>query len=188
MIFHTIKTITVGQFGEIVSFKDINLIKRINIPVFPFMLKMAYSRLLNEWNNISNKDKIEAEINKNKTKLKHLTQINIHYKIMIDMLKLSALYGLKKPKELLIKQYIYIYKKEPKTQADFEKIYKDIDLKIRRYKQMYGNGEEENNNVDFEQLIINIEMILAPVTIRDKKLYTLPKYIEMASKKIKENG
>jgi hypothetical protein len=150
------------------------------------ILIKKYNNLLYEWNQLSNKDKVNKEFNKNKHKLKSLLQINVQYKIMFKLLDIVAKYGIKEAKEGLISIYTSIYKKEPKTAADYIKISKDIDLKIRRYKQKYGQ-EESEEGIGFEDLVSNIELILAPMTIRDKKLYILPKYIEQAAKKAKSH-
>jgi hypothetical protein len=169
-------------------FNDISKIKRVNIYMPKFLINKYYEKLIKEWNVINNSDKLEKELNDNKHKLKLLTQINVIYPIMLKMLDLTAKYGLKSSRDLLTKLYIDIYKREPKTAEDYEKIYKDVNIKILKYKQRYSDDDnKKKNNVDFEQLIINLEIILAPVTLRDKKLYTLPKYIELASKKIKQN-
>lgn len=189
MIFHNIKTITIGEFVELISFSELNLIKRFKIPLPNNLMVKARNKLISDYNELTNNDEVSSEIRNNVHKLKSLTQINIHYRIMLDMLRLTAMYGNKKAKKLLIETYKYIYKKEPKTAEDYEKIDKDINLKIKRYKQRYSNDNDENNEkLDIEKLIINIEIVLAPVNIRDKKLHSLPKYIEMASQKIKTNG
>lgn len=188
MIFHNKRTITTGEFSEMVTYKDLNKVKRINIWMPKLILKKYYSDLIYEWNRISNKDKIDKELRDNSHKLKMLIQINLQYPIMLKLLDIAAKYGLKESKEALVKIYTELYKKEPKTAQDYEKIAKDVELKIKRYKQRYGQEQEDSESVEFEQLLVNIEIILAPVTIRDKKLFTLPKYIEMASKKIKQNG
>lgn len=187
MIFHNTRTITIGGFSEMVTYKDYRKVLRFNIWLPEFILVKKYNSLLYEWNKLSNGDKVNKEFNRNKHKLKSLVQINIQYKIMLQLLDMAAKYSIKEAKEGLISIYSSIYKKEPKTAADYEKIAKDIDLKIRRYKQKYGQ-EQTEEGIEFEDLLTNIEVVLAPVTIREKKLYTLPKYIEMAAKKIKQNG
>ena len=192
MIFHNLRTITVGDFSEMVTYSDLSKLKRRNVPVPKRMLKRAYSDIILEWNKLNNSDKLEKEIRESGHKIKLLTQLNIQYPIMLKMLRLVAKYNNKKAKELLNNVYIKVYNKEPKTADDYLRIYKDIDLKIRKYKQRYGNEqkEEKTDSFDFEKLITNIELILAPLQIREKKMYTLPRYIDIATNKIKhkENG
>lgn len=194
MIFHNTRTITVCQFSEMVMFNDLSKVLRFGVKLPKYILLRRYQKLLIEWNSLNNSDKIDSQIRENSHKLKQLIQINIFYKIMMDMLNITAKFGnIKKKgedkgsKDLLIEVYSYIYKRKPKTSADYERIVKDIDLKIRRFKQRFAE-EDKDEGIDFEQLVINIETILAPVTIRDKKLYTLPRYINMASEKMKKNG
>ncbi len=191
MIFHTIRSITIGEFAEMMNFEDKTIINRLGIWIPKKIIEKRYSSLILEWNKLSNKDKIDDLIDENKHKLKMLIQVNIHYRIMSELLYIVAMYNIPEARKLLIDVYKYIYHKEPKTQKDYEKILKDLDLKIKKFKQMYGNGEnkeEVKEKFDFEKLIINIENILSPLSIRDKKLYVLPKYIELATQKIKQNG
>jgi hypothetical protein len=186
MIFHTIRTISIGDFAEMMEYKDINKVKRFNIWIPKALILKYHSKLIYAWNQIANKNEIRKQISENKHKLKQLIQINIQYPIMLKCLDMVAKFGHKEYKDVLVRTYSYIYKKEPKTTEDYVRLMTDIDLKIRKYKQRYGQ-EQAVEGIDFEDLIVNVEIMLAPLTIRDKKLYTLPKYIEMASKKIKSN-
>jgi len=60
---------------------------------------------------------------------------------------------------------------------------------LRRYLQAAKLEEEKkegSKELDFESFLIGLELIIAPANIRDRKLYTLPKYIDLALKKKKD--
>ena len=196
MIFHTIRTITVGEFSEMQTLDDRLMIKRINVWLPYGLVNKAYERLVTAYNKNTNSKQVNELFDESSHKLSILIKVNIQFSSLLKLIDMAAkvrLLGYEdkfKEVEIHLKEaYKLIYKREPSTQKDYERVARDSELAIKRYKQMYPDKpEDDKQEVDFEQIIVNTEAILAPMTIRDKKLYTLNRYFEMAAKKIKSNG
>lgn len=198
MIFHNKQTITIGQFSELVTMDDHSLVKRFKIWIPKKILVKRVQMLKAEFNRLINKREIDKLISKDLHRLSMVNRINIQYPALLKLIDLTAKYKLleiaseeeyQKLFDVLIKAYNRLYKREPKTTADYEKVEKDYIKLQKKYKQMYPEQEEEaQKKLDIEELVITIESVLAPVTIRDKKLYTLPKYLDQVTKKTQDNG
>lgn len=194
MIFHTIRTITIGEFADMVTHNDINTIKRIKIWLPKFAIKKAYSKLLYEYNKTTNKKEVKEVIEKDKHNLSTILKINIQYSSLIELIDIQKKIKLagseKASAEInshIIELYKLIYNREPKSNDDYERVYKDRELAIKRFKQQNIEDDNKDEGIDFEALIKKVEEAIAPVTIRDKKLYTLNGYIANAALKMKNN-
>ena len=198
MIFHTKRTITIGQFSELVTFNDTSLIKRVNIWIPKRILNTKLRALVTEFNRLINKREIDKLISKDIHRLSMINRINIQYPSLLKLIDLTAKYKLlgvgseeeyDKLKYILKTAYKRVYNREPNKESDYIKVAKDYERLRKKYKQMYPDEETKDvKQLDVEELIVTIESAIAPVTIRDKKLYALPKYLELVTKKTEQNG
>jgi len=187
MIFHTINTMTIGMFADMELENNLKYLLRFNIWVPQSILRKKRRKIVEAFNKLTNKKEVDKLISKDIHRLKMLNTINIQYKIMIRLLDLVAKFNDKSIKKVLDDLYNDRYGKYPKTQADYGRIRKDNDLLIRKFNQQI-QGEEVAEQEPFDKILARLELILAPMQIRDKKLSTFGIYTSLASEKIKENG
>lgn len=188
MIFETVYTITIGRFAEMMETGDINMCKRVNIWLPKKIVEKGYIKLIKEFNETTNKEgseqKEKQEVNDGFDKL----AVNYQLLYFESMEKLISIWyqtfdkGVRKKIDELFK---IKYGKTP-SEEDFLRIPKDKNLLIEKAQQVFSTPEE-NKKVDFEANVINLENALSPITIRDKKLYTYTKYLNLALKKV-DNG
>jgi len=62
MLFHNKYTISIGKLGVLLDSQNINLVKRINIPMPKFLLSRAYSNLIVQVNETLNRTALNKEI------------------------------------------------------------------------------------------------------------------------------
>lgn len=181
MIFHNIYTITIGRFAEMMETGDISLVCKYSVWLPKKILTKRYTKLIIAFNNLTNEKTSKKKVNESFSKL------SVNYQLMYfeALEKMISIWyktldkGVRKDIDELFKMK---YGKTP-DEKDFLRIPKDKKMLIERATQVYYSAEE-NKKVDFEADIISLENILAPITIRDKKLYTYNKYVNLALKKV----
>lgn len=196
MIFHSMRSITIGDFSEMITAKDKNMVKRVNFWVPKWMINKAYSNLITEYNKNTNEKEVNEILEADKHKLSLMIKINLQFTSLLKLIEMAEKLKLlgydeefEKVNEKLIEVYKIVYGREPNEGYDYKKVKRDRELSIKRYRQMYPNKKEEDNKqIDFEEVIVKTELVLAPLTIREKKLYTLNRYLAMAALKMKNNG
>ena len=183
MIFHTYKTITIGRFAEMQELNDLSLLKRLPVPLPRIMLERAFKRLMVAYNEYANADKLRALIETDAGKIKAMYKINYFDALekAIASWIISQDADLKRTVDELFKTH---YKRYPKNDEDLARVTKDKELFILKYKQIFEDETPEENKEapSFESYLVQLEMALAPVTIRDKKLYLLQMYIDKATR------
>jgi len=183
MIFYNLNNITIGQFDDLLL--DNNYVKRIVwFPVPKKIVRKKAAKIISDFNKNRNKDH-QSKIYKAFDKLSVANKLsNVYpaiYQGFMACYKLTALTG-----------------KAPEVMAEFEQMFRDVFLMEptpeavqsipKKMEKLEGiiEDEEKPEQFDFsEYLIIYLEPILTPLTIRDKKLVHLHKYEELAVKKIK---
>lgn len=188
MIFHTINTMTIGRFADIERSGNLKLVMRYRLWVPKWYLIEVKRRITTDYNKIGNENNIRKLISSDVHRLKMINKINILYPTLLELKKLTDKYDDKEIEELFINCYESLYNKKPSTENDYKKIEKDHSLIARKFAQLTEINKSEDNKIDFNQLLLNTELILSPMTIRDKYLSELPSIFELASKKIKGNG
>jgi len=196
MIFHTIRTIRIGDFSEMLTAKDRHMVKRVPIWLPEWLIDKYYSKLITSHNKNTNEKQVKELLEEDKHRLLMLVKVNLQYSALIDLIEMAEevkSLGYSKKfviiKEKLKEVYRLIYNRDPKTEKDYKKVRRDKELAIKRYKQQYPDKEiKEVKEIDFEEIIIKTELALAPLSIREKKLYTLNRYLAMAALKMKPNG
>jgi hypothetical protein len=187
MIFHTIYTITIGKFAEMMETGDLNRCKRVNIWLPKKIVSKGYTKLIKQFNESSNK---EGTDRKEKEQVNDgFDRLSVDYKLMWfqameKMIQIWYQTFDKQVRKDIDELFKAKYGKTP-TEEDFLRIPKDHKLLIEKAQQVFTTPEE-NKKVDFEANVISLENALAPITIRDKKLYLFNKYIDLALKKVKK--
>lgn len=187
MIFHTIDTMTIGGFADMQLENNLKYLLRFNIWAPQRILVKKRKKIIEQFNKLTNEKEVNKLISKDMHRLKMLNTINIQYKIMIRLLELVGKFNDKGMKKVLDELYHDRYGKYPTTQADYGRIRKDNNLLIRKFNQQ-AQGEEVETSPEFKEILARLELILAPMQIRDKKLSTFGIYTALASEKIKGNG
>ncbi|PNX47943.1 MAG: hypothetical protein BV457_04750 [Thermoplasmata archaeon M9B1D] len=198
MIFHTKNSITIGQFADMIGSDNRNMIKKYSIWMPKKAINKAYKKLMFDFNKLVNEDQIRKVLQKDLHKLSMLNRIKIQYPILLKLIDIISKFKLlnfghadeiKYLETILYNAYFEIYHRYPKSESDYLRVSKDFDLILRRYLQAAKLEEEKkegSKELDFESFLIGLELIIAPANIRDRKLYTLPKYIDLALKKKKD--
>ena len=84
-------------------------------------------------------------------------------------------------------EYLLDIQSKRTWKIDHSKIITDYELfknRILQKQAIETINSSTNDSVSFELILAKTEMILAPLTLREKKLYTLPIYFDLAAKKI----
>lgn len=187
MIFHTIYTITIGRFAEMLEIGDINYCKRLPIWLPKKIVKKYHNKLLVEYNKISNKNKIKELISDDFDKI--AVNYEIKYYELIERL-IGIWYQLdgiakKNVRNNIDEMYFKKFGINP-DEKDFINVVNKRKLLIEKAQQVFAEPKE-NKEYSFEDDIRKLERILIPITIRDKKLYLLSKYIDDAVRLSNQN-
>jgi hypothetical protein len=185
MIFNTIYTITIGEFAIMQKLENPNLIKRINIWIPEKMVKKAYSKLISKHNINYSPNKIKELTTEGFDRLGVGLEIE-RYEILYKIVQIwYQLYGepKKKAKEYIDKISTDLFGK-PLEEKEFEKIVKKRTLLIEKAQQVFGDGKEDDEKIEynFEKDVIRLEKYYP--NIRQQKLYTLPDYVELLKERI----
>ena len=187
MIFHTVNTITIGQYAELLSIRDNDLIKRINIPVLKSQKIKAIKKLNYDFNKLISGNEFERLIRKDLNMLNNLIKLNIQYPMLLKLSDMLIKYKTEEIKNNFNTIYKAIYGVDANGKIDHSKIITDYELfknRILQKQAIETINSSTNDSVSFELILAKTEMILAPLTLREKKLYTLPIYFDLAAKKI----
>ena len=185
MIFHTINTITIDEFGY--CFQRIETIKRFNIWVPKKWQQKAFSKLVKNYNKISNKEKEHDILSNEFEALKFEFKIRA-LDIVREILN-KAWLDFEIPEEIL-----EIYKDEcfkdftMKTPDLYKQSLSDLNHRIDRLTDGWKTLKAEQNagaKMDFTDLVIRIKRLLDGKEIGKEKLYMMPYYIDEANKNMK---
>lgn len=186
MIYHTINTITIDNFG--MGFREPSKIKRIPIPWPKKWEQIAFKKLADEHNKLTNKDQIddilEDKYHAFKLGLK-IEKLNTMFIGIEGMLKIF----LDPDPDMLVlfKEY---FRKDFEIN-DLERILREIKKLRSKYNAIisklenqaqYQNENKTDDSInDFEKLVINLEGWLYPQKIGLEKLYKIPYFIDKAA-------
>ena len=188
MIYKTIYTISIDEFSRLLTTDNYNIVCKIWLP--KYLSKIGYVRLMNQYNELFNKDKIKEMFLSDAYKLILYNTINNTLKglrISVDLLlkyeKNISKNDIKIIKEEFKKRYgIYPEKKEHIQ-------YIDNEIRKKSYKLKEANKQKTENNITFEDVIFYVQSILNIGYInRDMSLYAFYTQYKEATKKIKQNG
>jgi hypothetical protein len=178
MIFYNKYTISIGRLSILLDSQNINLVKRINIPLPKFFVVRAYNKFLHEVKETLNKSAIEKDIERTLIKTKLYNKAFNLYPALVDLCSIGW------TKEILerIKDITGI---ELKRLEDRKFLIAETERLQAKYRE-YLITEKPEGGVSFSQIIISIEIILEMNIPRDIKLFEFEYYIKSASEKIKQ--
>lgn len=176
-MFHNRHTISIGRLAILLDNKDINLVKRWNIPLPKKIIRKAYDRLLLEVGETLNKTAFEKEIESGVLKIKMFNKAFNLYPAMVDLCSITW------DKEHLdkIKEITGI---ELKRIEDRQALINETKRLQDKYKEL--NVSQPSEGVSFAQVIISTEIVLDFSISRDIKLFEFQYYMKAASDKIKQ--
>jgi hypothetical protein len=177
MLFHNRHTISIGRLAILMDSQNINLVKRVNIPVFKFMLAKAYNRLMVEIGETLNKSELHREIESGILKVKLYNKAFNLYPALIELCSLTW-------------DQSHLDKIEEITGYKLQKLEdrKILIEEARRLQDKYKEllVEEKKEGVSFAQVIISVEIVLGMNIDRNIKLYEFEYYMKAASEKIRQ--
>jgi hypothetical protein len=182
MIFHTIYSITIGEFEVILESDNINLTKRIPIWLPKKIVEKGFNNLLAAHNKNSSKNKIADIVEEDFAKMDVNDEL-YQYDIILKLIDLyNKSWGDPKKKALSAIKRIYKanFGKEP-TIKYIENIGKSRTLLIEKAEQTFTKPKK-NDNYSFSEELIDIQERNPTVNLRNEKLFLLPKYIENIAK------
>ena len=186
LLTHNVYSMTIGRFSEMMESGSLHYMKKINIPLPKFYLKKRQKKLITEFNFINAKEEVQRLVNKDLSKLVILTKVNIQGQIILSMYKIYLNTGKDEVIEKQLRETIGLLTQ--RKVVDLEKemfdFIRNVKQQTNRFEQVFNDPEEKKTS--FEQNLINIEMILAPIDLRNKKLYTFGRYVKMAMEKLKQ--
>lgn len=177
MIFHTIYSITIGEFAIMLKTKDINRAKIIPIWLPKKIVEKHYNKLLAEHNNNSNAKRIKELVAKDFDLLGVNLDVN-RLEILEAMIHIYYVtWGGTKVMVFNALSAVYkdIYGKNP-TVEDVLKVHKKKKLLIEKAHQVFGGNNEEAEEYDFDKDILTILKYYP--NARNEKLYLLPLLME----------
>jgi len=177
MLFHNKYTISIGKLGVLLDSQNINLVKRINIPMPKFLLSRAYSNLIVQVNETLNRTALNKEIETGILRTKLYNKAFNLYPALVDLCSITwDDKHLKKIEEITG----LVLKK-----IEDRKFLIDETVRLQdKYRELLV--EEKKEGISFIQVIINVEIILDFKLDRNLKLYEFEYYMKMASDKIRE--
>jgi len=181
MLFHTIKTITITQFGLLKEYPEDIL--RVKVWMPKRILLHYTNRLIADYNKLvkPSDDKPNVELENRYSVASMEIRINL-FVVLHDVLRNHWITPA--PPEILA-----MYKKYFKKDFEFEDIHVIVE-KIAALKKRLEAKLEEMQNIHstepkgFNQFIMGMETILG-YSIGDQKLYLIPHYIEQVEYNIK---
>lgn len=176
-MFHTRHTISIGRLAILLDNKDINLVKRWNIPMPKKLIQRAYEKLIVEVGETLNKSALEKEIESGVLKIKMYNKAYNLYPAMVDLCSIS---WDAKHREL-IKEITGI---ELVKLEDREALIAETKRLQDKYKEL--SKAQPVEGVSFAHIIISTEVVLDFSISRDIKLFEFQYYMKAASDKIKQ--
>lgn len=188
MIFHNKYTITLARVSLMLESENINLVKRIAVPLPSRMVYRAYARIIAEITKLMSVKENEGKLND------YLLMLQLYNRI--NSLLPALYYGLsisKKPKQEMIEYFENHYGKKPTVKEDLQLILDDIKRLTAKYNELNVKPQPTDTDtpskLNFEKLILGIELTLDNGALpRDTKLYQLQSYYEAATEKIRKQN
>jgi len=180
MIFYNIDNITIGKYLDIIL--DINCIKRIPIWMPKKLINKKFEKLKTDYALIVNEKEMNSRLIDAFDKVSLINQANNLYPALYHgfqaCYKISALSGKIPP---IMKDLEIIYKDATGKDATMELI-NNIPTKIEKITSAFDmmNNDIEPETFDFSLFIIKLSALIHPLTVLDKKLKHLNKYVELA--------
>ena len=182
ILFHTIHSITINDFGLVFDYPE--NVKKVQVWMPKKLVSYAAKRLIKRFNDIVNPDNVNAMLEDKY----YITNLDIRislYVVLIDVLKHSATIPM--PIEILD-----IYKKHFKKEFepdDLQKLINKLAALRRKQSKAINNFETSNtdDSFDFVQFILSVERILE-MQIGEQKLYKLPYYMAQVEKIAKQKN
>lgn len=176
-MFHNRHTISIGRLAVLMDSRDLNLVKRFNIPLPKFMLKKAFNRLMKDVSETLNKTALEKEIESGIIKTKLFNKAFNLYPAIITLLTICW------DKE-------HLDKIEEITGYRLTKL-EDREILINETKRLQDKYKElsvqqRSEGVSFVEVIVSTELILEMTLPRETKLYEFQYYMKKANDKIKQ--
>lgn len=176
-MFHNRHTISIGRLAILMDSKDLNLTKRINIPLPEYFLKKAYDRLMREVAETLNKSALEKEIETGVLKTKLFNKAFTLYPALVELVHITW-----DKKHLDLIEELTGYKLT--KLEDRETLIQETKRLQEKYREL--QVEQKQEGVSFAQVIISTEIVLGMNLSRDIKLFEFQYYMKAASDKIKQ--
>jgi hypothetical protein len=176
-MFHNRHTISIGEIAILMDSKDLNLIKRFNIPIPKRFLQKAFNRLMKEVAETLNKSALEKEIESGLFRTKLYNKAFNLYPALVQIVSMTW-----DQKHLDMIKEITGFALE---KLDDRKILVEETQRLQaKYRELIV--QKPGEGVSFAQVIISTEIVLGYNISRDIKLFEFQYYMKSASDKIKQ--
>ena len=174
-MFKTIYTITVGEFAEMLATNDYKL--AVTVKWLPkFISRIAYYRLVAEFNKNFDPASYDNKLLKDIRGVELVNKVNV---ILPALVNLYTIAKLTNDDKLLNKVNNIIndtFHVEVKDDVDYKQLFKTLYDKMNVALTRHNSDFKVVSDASFEDTIILMESVIKPITLRDKKLYTLSYY------------
>jgi len=179
MIFHTLHTCTIDNFG--LCFEYPKHVKLLPIPLPKKMVLKAFSKLVKQYNELTAKEKLDSKLDGKY----HAANLEIRiqlYATIYQALKNSMLVP---PDQEILDLYKKYFKKDFKY-SDLDNIISKMNLLKSKYNGVIELLKAENSKeFDFIGMVARISNVIGE-KIGNEKLYKMPYFLELADSKIKQ--
>lgn len=184
-MLYNYNNITIGRFEDVLT--DFNELKRFNIWLPKKYLAKKVGQLVKQYHLENNEKENNSKLNDAFEQVSIINKANNLYSSLYlgfqTCYKIVALTGIK-----------------PKVMGDLEEVFraslgieptaeniKRLPIRIEKLKAVFESLNKDNDEeFNFSDYLIKLEVVLAPLNIREKKLKYLKKYTEIAISKSKQ--
>jgi len=184
MLYHDRYSITLGRVSMMLDKGDINMTKRFPIPLPRRWTEEAYSYMMITITMMMGKREIGIKANEQLLKISMYNKINNILPALFYGLTIS-----KTPPAEMMEYFKNQYGHYPKSSQDFDLILQDIKRLSGKYAEIFADVKAETPakeaKLNFEKLILSLEITLERAIDRNCKLYQLEQFYEAAVERVK---